>query len=82
MASFREYNDFLFSPAGLSEELGQLIDAITTNTTEFFREPKHFEILRDRVLPGWLRAHAMNRNYGCGAPDAPPGRSRIPWPWF
>ncbi|NMC50944.1 MAG: chemotaxis protein CheR, partial [Desulfovibrio sp.] len=30
MASFREYNEYLFSPTGLSEELGQLIDAITT----------------------------------------------------
>jgi len=76
MASFREYNDFLFSPAGLSEELGQLIDAITTNTTEFFREPKHFEILRDRVLPGWLRAHAHEPKLrlwsaGCSSGEEP-----------
>ncbi len=76
MVSFREYNDFLFSPAGLSEELGQLIDAITTNTTEFYREPKHFEILRDRVLPGWLKAHAQEPKLrlwsaGCSSGEEP-----------
>jgi chemotaxis protein methyltransferase CheR len=34
------------------EELTQLLDAIATNHTSFFREPQHFEILRTRVLPG------------------------------
>jgi len=27
------------------------VDLLTTNETYFFREPKHFEFLRDRVLP-------------------------------
>ncbi len=76
MPTFREYNDFLFSPAGLSEELGQLIDAITTNTTEFFREPRHFDILRETVLPGWLKAHAHDRKLrlwsaGCSSGEEP-----------
>ena len=29
----------------------KMIDAVTTNKTEFFREQEHFSILRDRVLP-------------------------------
>ncbi|MFQ8433462.1 CheR family methyltransferase [Amaricoccus sp. W119] len=32
-------------------EREELITAITTNVTQFFREPHHFEILRSRVLP-------------------------------
>ncbi len=48
-----EYVSYLFSPQGMNEELIHLIDVVTTNTTEFFREPKHFELLMDRVLPEW-----------------------------
>jgi chemotaxis protein methyltransferase CheR len=32
-------------------ELKALIDALTTNKTSFFREPQHFDYLRDVVLP-------------------------------
>lgn len=32
-------------------EREELITAITTNVTQFFREPHHFEILRSRLLP-------------------------------
>ncbi|HAS88765.1 MAG TPA: chemotaxis protein CheR [Desulfovibrio sp.] len=46
-----EYCDFLFSPGGFEKELTQLIDVVTTNTTDFFREPKHFELLLSTVLP-------------------------------
>jgi chemotaxis protein methyltransferase CheR len=31
-------------------ELTQLVDALTTNKTSFFREPKHFALLRERLL--------------------------------
>ena len=31
------------------------VDLLTTNETYFFREEKHFEFLRDTVLPSWKR---------------------------
>jgi chemotaxis protein methyltransferase CheR len=34
------------------DELQIAIDLLTTNETHFFREPKHFDFLRDRILPG------------------------------
>lgn len=37
-------------------EFQTAIDLLTTNETFFFREPKHFDFLRDRVLPKW-RSH-------------------------
>ena len=35
----------------------RMLDAICTNETHFFREPKHFEFLGERVFPAW-RAEA------------------------
>ena len=45
-----EYCRLLQSP-GSEDELGNLIDAISTNHTFFFRENVHFDFLRDKVLP-------------------------------
>jgi len=36
-----------------SEERVSMIDAITTNETRFFREPRQFEFLERRTIPRW-----------------------------
>lgn len=46
-----DYCRFLFEEGGLDGELVLLIDAVTTNKTEFFREPAHFDFLREEGLP-------------------------------
>jgi chemotaxis protein methyltransferase CheR len=51
MHSLKEYVDFLFHKNGFAEEATDLIDAVTTNKTDFFREPKHFDFLRDEAVP-------------------------------
>ncbi len=61
MNSHREYVRFLLSPAGLEHELVSLIDAVTTNTTHFFRENAHFEYLKHQVLPQWLLKNGRYR---------------------
>lgn len=48
--NYDDYIHFLTSIEG-KEEVQAAIDLITTNETYFFREPKHFEFLRDRILP-------------------------------
>ncbi len=50
--SFSAYCELLRSPGG-EAELTCLLDVISTNVTEFFRESRHFEFLRKVVLPGW-----------------------------
>lgn len=57
IATFEEYSDFVFSPEGRSTELIHLIDVVTTNKTDFFREPAHFEFMVKTALPDILQAH-------------------------
>lgn len=49
-ATFDAYCRLLASLAG-AEEIGVVIDLISTNHTQFFREPDHFDILARQVLP-------------------------------
>lgn len=46
---FSDYIDYLKTPQG-SDELGPLVNAITTNLTSFFREEHHFDHLREQVI--------------------------------
>lgn len=55
MTDFQQYYDFVFSPEGQRTELPNLIDAVTTNKTDFFREAQHFTYLTARVLPELMR---------------------------
>ena len=51
LQSYSEYCDYLFGHQGLKDEITHLIDVVTTNKTDFFREPKHFNYLADHALP-------------------------------
>jgi chemotaxis protein methyltransferase CheR len=55
LASFKDYCALVASASGVSERQ-EMIAALTTNVTRFFREPHHFEHLRDRILPPLLAA--------------------------
>jgi chemotaxis protein methyltransferase CheR len=48
--NFKQYVDFLGGPEG-SDELVQMINRITTNKTDFFREQHHFDFLSDHLFP-------------------------------
>jgi chemotaxis protein methyltransferase CheR len=49
--TLNDYCAYLFDDDGLESEIVHLIDAVTTNKTEFFREPAHFQFLRSSALP-------------------------------
>lgn len=51
MPSFSKYCDYLFSERGTEEELVEMINVVTTNKTDFFREPAHFDYLATTALP-------------------------------
>ncbi|MEM7524213.1 MAG: protein-glutamate O-methyltransferase [Pseudomonadota bacterium] len=61
MNGFGEYCDFVTSSAG-ADERHEMLSALTTNVTRFFREDHHFEHLRDNVLPDLIeRARSGQR---------------------
>jgi chemotaxis protein methyltransferase CheR len=54
---FREYCEYLFSSQGMQKELTPMIDAVSTNKTDFFREPAHFDFLREKAVPYLRQTH-------------------------
>ncbi len=50
LESFQAYYDLVVGDPG-GDEFTHMLDLISTNKTDFFREPKHFEFLRDEILP-------------------------------
>jgi len=51
-----DYLDFVFSEQGKVEQAA-LIDVITTNKTDFFREPAHFDYLTGFIIQQLKRGH-------------------------
>jgi chemotaxis protein methyltransferase CheR len=52
LASLEEYCSFVESDK-TGHALTELIDALTTNHTSFFRESKHFDFLKETAFPAW-----------------------------
>ena len=58
LTSFDAYVDHVFNVD--NSEIIHMIDVVTTNKTDFFREPDHFVYLRERLLP----EHVVNDGWG------------------
>ncbi|MBO0902853.1 CheR family methyltransferase [Jiella sonneratiae] len=48
------YCRFLFDQGGLESEITHVIDVVTTNKTDFFREPEHLDFLEQQMVPDLL----------------------------
>ena len=74
LGDFQQYRNYLFSDRGMAEELPRLAEAVATHTTQFFREPRHFQYIADRVLPE-LSAAGCRRvrtwSAGCSSGEEP-----------
>ncbi|HYX05386.1 MAG TPA: protein-glutamate O-methyltransferase [Bacteroidales bacterium] len=51
MNNFKDYVEFVFSEEGQANEVIHMIDVVSTNKTDFFREPIHFDFLKSVILP-------------------------------
>ena len=63
-ANLADYCRYVFDGDGLQTETIHLIDVVTTNKTDFFREPEHFRFLQEFSIPQLVAA----RRTGSGAP--------------
>lgn len=55
-ATLDQYCDHLFDGTAHPGELVHLINAVTTNKTDFFREPGHFDYMANAALPALAEA--------------------------
>ena len=71
-ATFAEYLTWLEQGAPASERVA-VIDLLTTNKTDFFREPAHFDYLVREVLPPVIASGAPLRIWsaGCSSGEEP-----------
>jgi chemotaxis protein methyltransferase CheR len=74
--SFRQYCDYVFTHAGMRDEIVSLIDVVTTNKTDFFRESAHFDFLVQKALPELTQQMAYGRPFliwsaGCSTGEEP-----------
>lgn len=75
LESYSRYCEYLFTPAGRSEEIVPFLDVVTTNKTDFFREPGHFTYLAGQALAE-MAAQAEGRpllvwSAGCSSGEEP-----------
>lgn len=73
--TFRDYCDYLMSPEGQNKELPSFIDRITTNKTDFFRNPAHFDFFSKTILPQFLKKNRSKTlkiwSAGCSTGEEP-----------
>ncbi len=62
MNTFGEYINYLFSTEGMQNEVLFMIDEVSTNKTDFFRENAHFEFMTNELLPHFMKSNINNLN--------------------
>lgn len=65
LRSFRDYLRYLQRSPESEAEIVAMIDEITTNKTEFFREHQHFDFLVSDILPNLPRSDWTILNFWC-----------------
>src|SRR6478609_220768 len=52
---FREYRAYLEGLSDSDPEWEIFINLLTTNKTDWFREPAHFNYIENEIIPEWLK---------------------------
>ncbi len=78
LQNFKEYLEYVDSPDGKSNELVSMIDVVTTNKTDFFREPAHYDYLYSKSVPKLMEKHGVGKDRelriwsaGCSSGEEP-----------
>lgn len=67
LVDFESYADYLKSLPSQHEEWEVFVNCLTTNKTDFFREPEHFDYLRSHIIPEWRKLRQPEFNVWCAA---------------
>lgn len=78
LETYRQYFDFLYIEENQNNEMVFLINELTTNKTDFFRESAHFDFIKNLIVPSYFKnefKHAhLNVNVwsaGCSTGEEP-----------
>lgn len=74
LKDFGEYYRLLEDRNKNKAEISELINQITTNKTDFFRENHHFDFVRNRLIPELVRRGEKNFRFwsaGCSSGEEP-----------
>ncbi|OFX23784.1 MAG: chemotaxis protein CheR [Bacteroidetes bacterium GWA2_31_9b] len=74
--TYKEYIDYVFSAIGLENEIVHMLDVVSTNKTDFYREPVHFDFLNSVILPEYIINGKSINNFlvwsaGCSSGEEP-----------
>lgn len=64
--NYYEYHSFVSAAGRGEDELRKLVELITNNETYFFREPSHFQLLKNRIVPEILKTRRQVRVWSAG----------------
>ncbi len=76
MSNFKDYIEYVFNKEGKGEEVIHMIDVVSTNKTDFYREADHFEFLKEKALPDLCEDNDFYRpikvwSAGCSSGEEP-----------
>lgn len=76
IGSFHNYYKYLKSSEDHEVEIVNMLDAVTTNVSSFFRNPKQFTAFREKVMPLILERNSQRRGLkilsaGCATGEEP-----------
>lgn len=74
MPDYKTYVDFVFSKEG-ENEIIHMMDVVSTNKTDFYREPIHFELLQEEILHELFKRKGNGKinvwSAGCSSGEEP-----------
>jgi len=74
IADYKSYVEYVFSKEG-ENEIIHMMDVVSTNKTDFYREPIHFEILEEELLPEIVKQIGKTKinvwSAGCSSGEEP-----------
>jgi chemotaxis protein methyltransferase CheR len=68
--SFKEYIDYVFG-GNNNDEVIHMMDVVSTNKTDFYREPSHFDFLKNSLLPKLYETKKIIKIWSAGCSSGP-----------